>query len=175
MKGRLRVETALGTVLLGFNARGVTSLSFPAQRAHRDGYGRDDTTKVPGYDNALRAADLLKRYFSGEKVDFSGVRVCLDGYSPFFRRVCKVVIKIPYGTVSSYRDIAIKAGNPGAARAVGRVMALNPVPIIVPCHRVVTAEGRLGGYSAAGGTKTKEALLRMEGVVIGEDSKVKKS
>jgi methylated-DNA-[protein]-cysteine S-methyltransferase len=82
--------------------------------------------------------------------------------TPFERKVLTVVSRIPVGNVTTYGDVARLAGRPGAARAVGNAMSRNPVPIVVPCHRVIAAGGRIGGYGASG-VSTKRRLLALEG------------
>jgi methylated-DNA-[protein]-cysteine S-methyltransferase len=90
--------------------------------------------------------------------------VDLSLLTEFRKRILMLIRAIPYGEVRSYCDVAVLAGLPRAARAVGGAMAANPVPVIIPCHRIVAGNGRLTGYSAIGGLKMKDILLRMEGV-----------
>lgn len=104
----------------------------------------------------------LKRFASGKAVDFSDIEIDLDGTTAFQRRVIARCRSILPGTTMSYAEVAAAIGSPGAARAVGNCMARNRFPLIVPCHRVVGAAGRLGGYSAAGGLETKTRLLELE-------------
>jgi len=106
--------------------------------------------------------DLVRAYFAGERVDFLGVQVEESHLTAFGRRVVAVCRAIPYGETLCYAQVAQLAGSPGAARAVGNVMAANRAPIIVPCHRVVGAGGSLGGYSAPGGLEVKRHLLALE-------------
>jgi methylated-DNA-[protein]-cysteine S-methyltransferase len=106
----------------------------------------------------------LARYFAGERVDFSQYAVDLDDFPPFLRKALEAARSIPYGEVRTYGWLAGKAGNPKAARAAGQAMARNPVPLIVPCHRVVASSGGLGGYG--GGLELKRALLELEGVEL---------
>jgi O-6-methylguanine DNA methyltransferase len=107
-----------------------------------------------------RVGAALRRYFAGERAEFD-FPLDLSRVSPFARRVLRAVAQIPYGETRSYREIARRAGSPGAARAVGRVMARNPLPPIVPCHRVIGSNWRLVGF--AGGLGLKRRLLQMEG------------
>ena len=166
---RISFQTRDGIGELSFNAKGVSSLELPES-------GRlpinEKIDGLPGAENAVLAAELLRRYFNGEPVSFDDINVDLSGHSTFFNEVCSAVRSIPVGQVMSYGEVASLIGKKGSARAVGRVMANNPVPIIVPCHRVVAADGRLTGYSAAGGLKTKAALLSMEGVELREEGRV---
>jgi len=166
---RISFLTKGGIGELAFNATGVSSVELP-EAGRR--LGDKDISHMPGLENAVLTARLLARYFNGEPVSFDAVRVDLSGRSPFFRKVCSQVRSIPAGSLMSYGGVASLIGKKGSARAVGRVMAINPVPIIVPCHRVVAADGRLTGYSAAGGLQTKAALLKMEGVELREDGRV---
>jgi methylated-DNA-[protein]-cysteine S-methyltransferase len=112
----------------------------------------------------IHAAYLLQRYFQGERVDFSDIPVILDSLTAFQQQVLKVVRNLGYGEISTYRRVAELCGSPFLARAVGGALAANPIPIIIPCHRVVASDGRLTGFSAPGGEKSKRALLRMEEV-----------
>jgi methylated-DNA-[protein]-cysteine S-methyltransferase len=101
----------------------------------------------------------IDNYFAGKLRSFSAL--CdLDGLPPFTRAVLKVTAQIPYGDVRSYRWIAEKLGKPGASRAVGNALAKNPVPIIIPCHRVVRSDGTIGGFAL--GTGWKRRLLELE-------------
>ena len=104
----------------------------------------------------------LQRFAQGERVDFRDIDVALPPMTPFQRAVVRATRAIEYGHTQSYAELALAAGYPRAARAVGNVMASNRVPIIIPCHRVVAAAGRLGGFSAPQGTDLKRRLLAME-------------
>jgi len=106
--------------------------------------------------------ELLQAYAEGTPVDFSQVPIELDVSSDFRRGVLNACRKVPYGQTISYGQLALRAGVPGAARAVGTCMAQNPLPLIVPCHRVTRTGGEIGPYSAPGGTATKRRLLAME-------------
>jgi methylated-DNA-[protein]-cysteine S-methyltransferase len=104
----------------------------------------------------------LDEYFEGRRQDFdlaTDLRIEAD----FRRRVLDELARVPYGTTTTYGELARRAGRPQAARAVGVVMNRNPIPIVLPCHRVVGADGRLVGYG--GGLDRKEQLLRLEGVL----------
>ena len=103
----------------------------------------------------------LARYFSGETVNFGGYEVDLAGYTEFQRRVYEETRAIPPGEVRTYGEIASAIGKPGASRAVGNALGRNPACIVIPCHRVVGANGGLGGFT--GGLRWKRALLRLEG------------
>jgi methylated-DNA-[protein]-cysteine S-methyltransferase len=102
-------------------------------------------------------------YYEGEPVDFStDPAVSLDGAGLFVHKVLQACRKIAFGQTKTYNDLAKEVGSPNAARAVGNIMASNPIPLIIPCHRVLRADGDLGGFSAPGGTTTKQRMLDHE-------------
>ena len=106
--------------------------------------------------------DRVRGMLAGRRVDFADVAIHLENRSEFDRLVTEECRRIGWGKTRSYAELAKDVGHPGAARAVGNVMRRNPIPLIVPCHRVVGAAGRLGGYSAPGGLATKRWLLDLE-------------
>src|SRR6478735_558453 len=118
---------------------------------------------VPQWVSTLIAK--LKLFAVGEKVDFADTPLSLDHLTTFGAKVIATCRRIPWGETSSYGELAAECGSPGAARAVGSVMAKNRYPLIVPCHRVLAAGGELGGYSAPEGLKMKSRLLDMEGTL----------
>jgi methylated-DNA-[protein]-cysteine S-methyltransferase len=111
--------------------------------------------------------EALRRYAAGEPVDFSGVPVDLAGVDPFRLAIYDAARKLGFGDTATYGGLAAAAGHAGLARETGQALGRNPVPIVVPCHRIVAAGGKLGGFSAPGGASTKERLLAMEGVRVG--------
>ncbi len=108
-----------------------------------------------------KAASQIREYLSGKRRSFH-TRIDWRGMSPFQRRVLRAALRIPYGRVSTYGEIAEAIGAPRAARAVGRALGANPIPLVIPCHRVIASSGSLGGYSAAGGVRVKRKLLDLE-------------
>jgi methylated-DNA-[protein]-cysteine S-methyltransferase len=109
----------------------------------------------------------LTAYAAGNYDDFRDVKLQVDrAQTAFIRRVVEACRAIPPGETRSYGQLAVEAGSPGAARAVGQVMARNPLPIIVPCHRVLGAGGRLGGYSMGSGLPLKRRLLALEAAML---------
>jgi O-6-methylguanine DNA methyltransferase len=105
----------------------------------------------------------IQRHLQGEAQDFRDVAVELDGAAPFARQVYEAAREIPPGQTRTYGEIAKILGQPGAAQDVGQALSKNPIPIIVPCHRVSAAGGKPGGFSAHGGRATKAKLLALEG------------
>lgn len=115
----------------------------------------------------LAACDLLESYFRGTEVNFSAFALDLEGYGAFERRVYEEAAKIPFGAAISYNELATRAGYPGAARAVGNALRKNRLLIAVPCHRVIRADGGLGGWSGADGWKAR--LLEIEEIEISSE------
>ncbi|HEY8287211.1 MAG TPA: MGMT family protein [Chloroflexota bacterium] len=103
------------------------------------------------------------KHLQGEAQDFLDISVDLEGVAPFARQVYEAARDIPAGQTKTYGEIAKILGQPGAAQAVGQALGSNPIALIIPCHRVVAAGGRPGGFSAYGGRTTKAALLALEG------------
>jgi len=104
----------------------------------------------------------VRRYFDGWRTEFSGFKLDLSRGTEFQQRVWSIVRRIPYGHVRTYHWIGMEMGRPDASRAIGGAMGANPVPLIVPCHRVLHSDGTLGGFSAEGGVETKAAMLQIE-------------
>jgi len=104
----------------------------------------------------------ITAYFEGARVNFSNIPVVLDGLSQFSRSVLTACRDISFGQTLSYARLAQKSGRPTAARAVGNALAKNPLPLIIPCHRVIYSDGKIGGFSAPGGTSIKKRLLKLE-------------
>ena len=118
----------------------------------------------PQHDKAFfkTAQEQITAYFKGDCVDFRDIPIVLDGLGLFARRVLTACRDIEFGQTVSYGRLAEMAGKPGAARAVGGILSKNPLPLIIPCHRVICANGKIGGFSAAGGKNLKEKLLKHE-------------
>jgi methylated-DNA-[protein]-cysteine S-methyltransferase len=154
------IETPVGpmTAVVDREAR-LTELSF----AHR---GSRRTYRAEAPSDATKAALLeterqLREYFEGSRRDFS-LAIHPEG-SDFERQVWKRLVEIPYGVTTTYGAVALQLGMPQASQAVGKANGANPIPIIIPCHRVIGADGRLVGYG--GGLDIKEALLQLEGAL----------
>lgn len=165
------VETAIGPVALLWTASGIAGLALPGDEpgAIRARFARIRPGAVErAPDGAARTAIAgVRGLLSGERVDLRALALDLDGVPAFDRRVYDVASEIPAGRTLTYGAVAGRLGEPGAARAVGAALGRNPVPIIVPCHRVLAAGGRTGGFSAPGGATTKRRLLAIEGAAPG--------
>jgi methylated-DNA-[protein]-cysteine S-methyltransferase len=164
-------ETRNGFVALAWNQHGVSSLRLPSQT--EASAEASILKRLPHARRALPSASIaqlisdIKRYFEGEKIDFSQVPVDLGSQTPFFSGVYTEVRKLRWGETTTYGTVAKSlGGEPQAARDVGQAMAANPVPLIVPCHRVLAAGGKLGGFSAPGGLSSKVRMLEIEGVAL---------
>ena len=150
-------DTPVGPLVLTAEAGAITSVLLPE--------GRHNPPLDPSWDRAddepvlATAATQLREYFAGERTSFE-VPLDMRG-TAFQRQVWEALRTIPYGTTASYGEIAAQVGQPGAARAVGLANGRNPVAVIVPCHRVIGADGSLTGYG--GGLSCKEFLLALEG------------
>lgn len=122
-------------------------------------------TPPPHIEDAIAAT---KRYFAGERVDFSHLILDLRDQDEFFRRIYSAARNVGWGHTTTYGTLAKELGaGPEAARDVGQAMAKNPVALIIPCHRVLAAGGKLGGFSAPGGGMSKTRMLELEGVRLG--------
>ena len=118
----------------------------------------------------------VKRYFAGEEIDFSGVALDLGEQDAFFRQIYDAARQVTWGHTTTYGTLAKQLGvGPEAARDVGQAMAKNPVALIIPCHRVLAAGGKIGGFSAPGGSNAKARMLELEGVQLAPPKPVQQS
>jgi O-6-methylguanine DNA methyltransferase len=155
----VRVETVLGGWRLTGTADGLTRVAL-------EGSAEPDLAPPPPPGSAdwlLDAASRIKRHLAGEPVRYDDLPLA-PAARPFAGRVREALARVGWGDTITYGALAAEAGAPGGARAVGGVMADNPLPLVVPCHRVLPSGGGLGGFSAPGGTATKFQLLHLEGV-----------
>jgi methylated-DNA-[protein]-cysteine S-methyltransferase len=163
-------DTAIGQCGIAWGDRGVVGVQLPeageretrARMLHRFPAAGEGVPSPA----AQRALDGIVALLHGDAGDLSTVLLDMDGVPPFHRRVYEVARTIPPGATLSYGDIAARAGAPGAARAVGQALGRNPFPIVVPCHRVLAAGGKIGGFSAPGGIRTKLRMLAIEGARV---------
>jgi methylated-DNA-[protein]-cysteine S-methyltransferase len=151
------LETPIGTLRLVSNGDGLTSIEFPGR------HGTIEEGDNQAMDPVLAAAaEQLSEYFAGTRNDF---QLPLNpGGTAFQQTVWSALAQIPYGELRSYKDIAETIGKPKAVRAVGAANGRNPLPIVVPCHRVIGSDGSLTGF--AGGLPVKTQLLTLEGALL---------
>lgn len=162
----LLLDTPFGTCGIAWNDRGLVRLQLPdaapAVTQARVAKGGRNRWLGPLPEAIERTAASLGRYFSGAAEDFSTIDVDLDAVPDFHREVYGALRSVPWGETTTYGELARWIGDAGAARAIGQAMGRNPVPIIIPCHRVLASGGALGGFSAPGGRTTKQRLLELE-------------
>jgi methylated-DNA-[protein]-cysteine S-methyltransferase len=164
-------ETAAGFCAIAWSEAGIARFTLPSRTAdaaeknlqRRVPDARPDTP--PPY--VMAAVDAAKRYFQGEQIDFSDLQLDLGEQDEFFKKIYAAARRVAWGHTTTYGSLAKELGaGPEAARDVGQAMAKNPVPLIIPCHRVLAAGGKLGGFSAPGGSTTKQRMLELEGVSL---------
>ncbi len=158
------VKTPLGWVAVLATERGVRALTLPRKTREAALERLMENERDIGVEDPARLRPLLERlraFYSGQPVTFDDITLDLEGFPPFYVQVWQRTRTVAWGETITYGELAAEVGKPGAARAVGQAMAHNPVPPIVPCHRVVARGGRLGGYG--GGLDMKARLLAMEG------------
>jgi methylated-DNA-[protein]-cysteine S-methyltransferase len=154
----LTFATALGRMRLSWTVEGVCALRFV------EGLDRDEAREAPSWvHDAMRR---LMAHIAGHPQDLTAIPVDLSELTPFQRRVAEVLQTTNPGQTISYGEVALLAGRPGAARAVGQAVKANPILILVPCHRVVAANGP-GGWSAFGSPERKARLLELERITGG--------
>ena len=118
-------------------------------------------------DKTKAILEQIKNYLDGQRPSFD-IQTDISDLTDFQQRVLKATQQIPRGRIVTYMEIAREIGNPKAVRAVGQALGRNPIPIVIPCHRVIASNGSLGGYSGGGGLETKSKLLQLEGALLGE-------
>ncbi len=162
MKAYTYYQCPLGKITIQTNDKGLLGIWFPIQTTQPEDLGlQNDEHPI-----LCQAVTELNEYFNGSRTEFS-LPIAATG-TEFQKSVWRALTTIPFGTTSSYQDIANAIGNPKAVRAVGMANGKNPTSIVVPCHRVIGKNGSLSGY--AGGIESKRALLDLERVnSVGED------
>lgn len=167
-------DTALGWMGTAWSETGIVAVQTPDR--DRETTMRRLLRKLPEAEAsessnlagfAEDAASRLQAYAAGEQADLDSIPLDLSGIGPFNLDIYRVARELGFGETVTYGELAKRAGHAGLARETGQALGENPIPIIVPCHRIVAAGGKLGGFSAPGGTRTKERLLALEGVAIG--------
>lgn len=163
-------DTKFGSAGIAWNDVGITRFQLPSPDT--EATRRNLLRRAPIAEESLppppitRAVGAAQRYFAGEKVDFSDIALDLTGQNDLFHEIYAAARRIGYGETTTYAGLAKTIGRTDweAARDVGQAMAKNPVALIIPCHRVLAAGGKLGGFSAPGGAETKAKMLALEGV-----------
>jgi methylated-DNA-[protein]-cysteine S-methyltransferase len=162
-------ETAGGFCGIAWNNVGITRFQLPTKSA--EAAERTLLRRLPGAERGaptpevVEAVAAVKRYFEGEETDFSGFKLDLGGQDPFFEQIYAAARRVGWGRTTTYGTLAKELGaGPEAARDVGQAMAKNPVALIIPCHRVLAAGGKVGGFSAPGGSAAKIRMLALEGI-----------
>jgi methylated-DNA-[protein]-cysteine S-methyltransferase len=165
-------ETAGGFCGIAWNSVGIRRFRLPDSTAEATQRNllRRLPGAVPGTPTPEVAALIaaVKCYFEGEEIDFSGVPLDLEEQEGLFREIYAAARRVGWGHTTTYGTLAKEVGaGPEAARDVGQAMAQNPIPLIIPCHRVLAAGGKVGGFSAPGGSDAKVRMLELEGVRVG--------
>lgn len=157
MKNSILIDTVIGKLYIAETDGALSHLLFVQDDADAEQY------KAEGMNSPVleEVRDQIISYLAGTRTSFD-LPLSPKG-TPFQERVWKALLTIPYGQTISYKELAVRAGNPKACRAVGMANNRNPIALIIPCHRVIGADGKLVGYG--GGLPLKEHLLRLEGVI----------
>ncbi len=166
-RGFALFDTAIGACGIAWGERGLVGVQLPEASAART-LARmrrrfPATPEAPPPPSVQRAIEGIVQLLQGAAIDLAAVALDMAGVPSFDRRVYEVARTIPPGATLSYGDIAARLSAPGEARAVGQALGQNPFPLVVPCHRVLAAGGKVGGFSANGGIATKLRLLSIEG------------
>ena len=158
-------DSPFGPLLVAATRRGLVRLAYPDEDPNDALSDLAERISPRVLESAAMTDEVrreLEEYFAGRRTTFS-TAVDLGLRTGFTKRVLRATARIPFGSVSTYRDVARRAGNERASRAAGNALGSNPVPVVVPCHRVVHVDGGLGGYT--GGMERKEFLLQLEGAL----------
>jgi len=163
------VETQLGWFGLAWSERGIMRVYLPGSTPEglRERLGKFGAESDEGPGFVAQAVALIRAYAAGERVSFADIPLDLDGVSEFNRRIYQDILALGWGETTTYGEIARRMGDVGLSRAVGQAMGSNPIPLIVPCHRVLASGGKTGGFSAPGGATAKVKMLALEGVEPG--------
>jgi methylated-DNA-[protein]-cysteine S-methyltransferase len=158
--------TPLGDLRLAASDFGLVALEWVASQSTFDSFlARLKRPIVPDERKIRPYTKELSEYLEGKRHAFT-IPIDWTLFRPFQREALQAIYGIPYSETRTYHEIAIQIGRPRASRAVGRANATNPMPLVIPCHRVIGTDGKLHGYGGGEGLKTKEWLLKMEGAVI---------
>lgn len=164
--------TAIGDCGIAWNERGITAIQLPeegeAQTRARLTARLPEAVEATPPEEVRHAIDDIVSLMDGKRTDLTGIALDYEGVPEFHHRVYEFIRSIPAGKTLTYGDVANILGMPGGAQAVGQAMGRNPFPIVVPCHRVLAAGGKDGGFSARGGVATKRRMLVIEGALADE-------
>jgi methylated-DNA-[protein]-cysteine S-methyltransferase len=163
-------DTAIGRCALAWSDRGIVRIQLPEAsdaKAVRRLAMNDEVASAEPPPDVAKAIDEIRRHLGGERQDFRDLPLDTSGVAGFHLRVYQGARRVAAGKTISYGELATRIGAPGAARAVGQALGKNPFAIVVPCHRVLAAQGKAGGFSAHGGVGTKRRILAAEGVDLG--------
>ena len=158
------VDSPVGELVLAATPNGLLRIGFDNEEGVLNDLAERVSPRILAFpDRLARVKAELGEYFAGRRDQFD---LPLDWalIVGFRRRILEVTAQIPFGSVSTYQDVAGQAGQPKGARAAGQALGGNPIPVIIPCHRVLRSGGGMGGY--AGGTDRKQFLLRLEGSIL---------
>lgn len=163
------IETDLGWFGLAWSAAGITRVYLPGltPESLAERLARFGPEEAEGPSFVEEAARLIVAYGRGEHVSFATIPLDLDGVSAFNRRIYHDILALGWGETTTYGEIARRMGDVSLSRAVGQAMGSNPIPLIIPCHRVLASGGKTGGFSAPGGAVAKVRMLALEGVEPG--------
>jgi methylated-DNA-[protein]-cysteine S-methyltransferase len=160
-------DTPLGVCGIAWSENGISRLQLPeatreqARARLMKRVGAEEADPPPVVRDAI---ERVRRAMTGVPTDFADIPVDLDSVPDFNKRIYDLLRQIGWGETTTYGELAARAGQKDAAQAVGQAMGANPVPVIIPCHRVLAANRKPGGFSAPGGLTTKQRLLELEGV-----------
>lgn len=162
-------NTDLGEFGIGWTDAGIARLQLPGldRSALEERINGNGGTPSEPDRRVHRVINCIEDYAAGEKVDFSDTPLDLGRLPDFHRRAYALLIGVGYGQTVTYGDLARRLGDVGLSRAVGQAMGANPIPLIIPCHRVLASDGKPGGFSAPGGSISKLRMLTLEGVFPG--------
>ncbi|EFI51709.1 methylated-DNA--[protein]-cysteine S-methyltransferase [Afipia sp. 1NLS2] len=173
-------ETASGFCGIAWSDDGITRFQLPTDNAAAterlllrrmsNAKAAEPTPDITG------VIDVVRRYFEGSEVDFSDLNLDLEGQDDLFKQIYALARRLPWGQTTTYGALAKEIdADPRLARDVGQAMAKNPIPLIIPCHRVLAAGGKVGGFSAPGGAASKVRMLELEGVVMAPEEPAQQS
>lgn len=173
-------ETRNGVCAISWGEDGISGFRLPGERAQETLHAI--RRRLPAGVEAVappeigQVIDRVLRYFSGEAPDFSDLRLDLSAQTEGFRQIYAATRRVGWGKTTTYGTLARDLGlGPVGAREIGQAMAKNPIPLIIPCHRVLAAGGKLGGFSAPGGTLSKQRMLELEGFAPADASPIQQS